>query len=168
LLYHAAIIPLVVLVAVIATLSFVTGDVSAVRPRADEECQDVRGDLPAGKWPDEIRAGIDDGGGSRWFGRVGFADFEQVLNLLILFFLGDQRWDWVRAVGEFRDNRRESTERTMGLGFGIPPVAQSTESVPSTPRLGPRSTVFQADGRESKFKDRGSMGLFIPISPKTA
>jgi len=68
------------------------------------------------RWHNDIQRNIDTELAIQNTDGMSFADLEEIKNLLILFFLEDGNWSWARALAEFRDNRREFAQRTMGLG----------------------------------------------------
>lgn len=50
-------------------------------------------------------------------------------NLLILLFLNDNKWDWDRAMDQFRENRQElASRKSRAVGFGPAVPAATTNA----------------------------------------
>ena len=79
------------------------------------------------RWHADVRAGIDAEHAVAQTAGYSFAEVEEVKNLLILLYLNDGKWDWDRAMEQFRDNRQElASRKSRAVGFG--PTAPATNA----------------------------------------
>ena len=76
-----------------------------------------------GRWPADVRAGIDVDAAVDGTDGFSFAEVEELKNLLILRHLEAGGWDWDWAVAEFRRYRAELTTAPRPVGFaGLEPA----------------------------------------------
>lgn len=72
-----------------------------------------------GRWHADVQAGINVEHAVAQTAGFSFAEVEEVKNLLILWFLNDGKWDWDRAMDQFRENRQElAARKSRAVGFG--------------------------------------------------
>jgi cell division protease FtsH len=70
------------------------------------------------RWHPDVRSGIDADRVVAETDGMSFAEIEELKNLLILGHLDDGGWDWDRALGQWRTNRRDLTDsRGDAIGF---------------------------------------------------
>ncbi len=79
------------------------------------------------RWHVDVQAGINAEHAISQTAGYSFAEVEEVKNLLILLFLNDGKWDWDRAMDQFRENRQElAARKSRAVGFGA--VAPATNA----------------------------------------
>jgi cell division protease FtsH len=87
--------------------------------RFDPPTADLRRRLMA-RWHPDVRAGIDADRAVAETSGWSFAEIEELKNLLILGHTDTGRWDWDRAVAQWRANRDDLTDgRGTAMGFQL-------------------------------------------------
>lgn len=81
------------------------------------------------RWHADVQSGIDAESAVAQTAGYSFAEVEEVKNLLILLFLNDNKWDWDRAMDQFRENRQElASRKSRAVGFGPAVPAATTNA----------------------------------------